>query len=69
VRGIENDGQDSGPSLRRCEACVLVAALGPGDAEAVARGADDARDVDRDLDLADLAEQIGDAGIVVERGN
>jgi hypothetical protein len=49
VRGIENDGQDGCPSRCRCETWVLVAALGPSDAEAVARSADDD---DRD-DLGD----------------
>ncbi len=46
---------------------VLVAAFDPGDPEAVIGGPDHARDVDRDLDLPDLAERIADAGIVVER--
>jgi len=38
VWGIEDDGKDGGPSLGRCEARVLVAALDPGDPEAVIGG-------------------------------
>ena len=49
------------------KACVLVAAFDPGDTEAVVGGADHARDLDRDLDLADLGEGVIGAGIVVER--
>ena len=65
--GLDHDGQDRGPALGRGELAVLVAALDPGDAEAVGRGADDAGDLDRDLRLAELGERIVGAGIVVER--
>jgi hypothetical protein len=66
MRSVENDGQNSSPSLGRDEARVLVTALGPGDEEAVVGSPDDTRDVDRDLNLSDLAERISRAGIVVE---
>src|SRR3546814_13184693 len=48
-------------------ASVLIAALGPGDAEAVLRGANDARNIDRDLKFADLGEGIVGPRIVIER--
>src|SRR3546814_4199024 len=48
-------------------ASVLIAALGPGDAEAVLRGANDARNIDRDLKFADLREGIVGPRIVIER--
>src|SRR3546814_12600181 len=48
-------------------ASVLIAALGPGDAEAVLRGANDARNIDRDLNFADLGEGIVGPRIVIER--
>src|SRR3546814_16855753 len=48
-------------------ASVLIAALGPGDTEAVLRGANDARNIDRDLKLPDLGEGIVGPGIVIER--
>ena len=49
------------------ELAVLVAALDPGDAEAVRRRADDAGDVDGDLLPADLGEGVVGARVVVER--
>src|SRR3546814_8844277 len=55
------------PALRAGELTVLIAALGPGDAKAVGRGADHAGDVDRDLDPSDIGERTVGAGIVVER--
>src|SRR3546814_14550046 len=48
-------------------ASVLIAALGPGDAEAVLRGANDARNIDRDLKFADLGDGIVGTRIVIER--
>ena len=42
-------------------------ALGPGDAKTVSGRADDARDIDRDLFLADFGEGIIGAGIIAER--
>ena len=48
-------------------AAVLVAALDPGDAERIGRGADDAGDIDGDLLLAELGEGIVGAGIIVQR--
>jgi hypothetical protein len=63
----EDDGQDGGPSLGRGKACVLIAALDPGDPEAVVGGSDHVRDFDRDLDFADLGKRIVGSRIVVER--
>ena len=65
--GLNHDGEDRGPALGCGECAVLVAALGPGDPEAIRRGADDAGDVDRDLLLAELGEGIVGAGVIVER--
>ena len=42
--------------------------LGPGDAEAVVRGAYDAGNLDCDLLAADTGERIIGAGVIVERG-
>jgi restriction system protein len=66
VRGVQHNRQNGGPAFGGREACVLVAAFDPGDAEAVVGGADHARDVDCDLDLADLGERVIASGIVVE---
>src|SRR5579885_2496531 len=66
TRWLHDDGEDGGPSLGRCELAVLVAPLGPGHAETVGRGPDDARDVDRDLLLADLGEGVVGARVVVQ---
>src|SRR3546814_12964369 len=41
--------------------------LGPGDAKAGLRGANDARNIDRDLKFADLGEGIVGPRIVIER--
>ena len=65
--GLDDDGEDGGPALGRGELPFSIAALDPGDAEAVGRGADDAGDLDGDLLLADLGEGIVGAGVVVER--
>src|SRR5262252_9486500 len=65
VRGVDHDGEDRGPMLGRREACVFIAALDPSDAEAVGGGADHAGNLDRHLDLADLAKGIIGAGIVI----
>src|SRR3546814_6743604 len=46
---------------------TLFRSLGPGDTEAVLRGANDARNIDRDLKLPDLGEGIVGPGIVIER--
>src|SRR5262245_39936534 len=67
VRGIDHHREDGGPALGRGEARVLVAALDPAHTEAVVGGADHARDLDRNLDLADAGEGIALPGIVVER--
>ena len=67
MRGFDHDGEDRGPVLGRCEACILVAALDPGDAEAVTGGTDHTGNLDRNLDFADLVEGIVGPGVVVER--
>jgi hypothetical protein len=64
---LKNNGGDRVPALGRGERLINVAALGPGDAEAILGGADDTRDLDGDLDLADLGEGIAGARIIVER--
>ena len=66
ARRLNDDGENRGPAFGRSEAGVLVAPLGPGDAEGIGRGANDARNVDGDLDLPDLGERIIGAGVVVE---
>src|SRR5882762_3430758 len=67
ARGLDHDGEDGGPAFGRGKLAVLVAALRPGDAEALRRGPDDARDLDRDLHLAKLGEGVVEARVVVER--
>src|SRR3546814_14428538 len=67
ARRLNGDGENGRPALRAGELTVLIAALGPGDAKAVGRGADHAGDVDRDLDPSDLGERIVGAGLVVAR--
>lgn len=46
---------------------VFVAALDPGDAEACVRGANDTRDLDGNLRVADLREGIVHPGMVIQR--
>jgi hypothetical protein len=45
---------DGAPAFGRSERVIDIAAFDPFDAKAVAGGADDARDLDRDLFLADF---------------
>src|SRR5262245_51552072 len=66
ARGIEDDGQDGGPTLGRSQRAVLVSALDPGDAEGRVRSADHARNFDRNLDFTDLGEGVIGAGVIVE---
>src|SRR5438034_1430585 len=66
ARGTQDDGQDGGPTLGRSQRGVLVSALGPGDAEGGVRGADHARNFDRNLDFTDLGEGVIGAGVIVE---
>ena len=65
-RRLKDDGEDSAPALGRGERLIDVATLGPGDAEAVVGGADDARNLDRDLDLADLGEGVAGPRIIIQ---
>jgi hypothetical protein len=65
-RRLKDDGEDGAPALGRGERLIDVAALGPGDAEAIVGSPDDARNLDGDLDLADLGEGVAGAGIVIE---
>ena len=67
VRGLLHGGEDRCPALGGTQAAVLVTTFDPGHAEAVGRGADDAGDLDRDLDLADLAERIERLRVAVQR--
>src|SRR5262249_60738979 len=67
ARGVEDDGEDGGPTLGRSQRAVLVAALDPGDAKGGVGGADHARDFDRDLNFTDLGEGVVGAGVIVER--
>jgi hypothetical protein len=67
ARRLDDDSYDRGPALGGGEAAILIAALGPGDTEAIGRRAEHAGDVDRDLHLADLGKGVVRAGIVVER--
>src|SRR3546814_11729446 len=53
ARRLNGDGENGRPALRAGELTVLIAALGPGDAKAVGRGADHAGDVDRELDRSE----------------
>ncbi len=64
---LGGEGQDAGPALGGDQGAVLIASLDPGDPEAVGRGADDAGDLDRDLDLADQAERVIGLGVGVQR--
>src|SRR3954464_11392247 len=66
ARGIEDDGQDGGPTLGRSQRTVLVSALDPSDAEGRVRGADHARDFNRDLSFADFGEGVVGPGVIVE---
>src|SRR3546814_20577873 len=67
ARRLERDGDDCRPARALDQAAVLIAALGPGDTEAVLRGANDARNLDRDLKLPDPGEGIVGPGIALER--
>src|SRR6266849_6090787 len=51
---VDHDGQDCGPTLSRAQAAVLVNALNPGNTERGRRGPDDAGDLDRDLQHAQI---------------
>src|SRR4029453_3811137 len=66
ARGIEDDGQDGGPTLGRRQRAVLVSARDPGNTEGGIRGADHARNFDRNLNFTDLGEGVIRAGIIVE---
>src|SRR5215831_7230401 len=67
ARGIEDDGEDSGPTLGGSQRAVLVTALDPGDAKGGIGGADHARHFDRDLNFTDLGEGVVSTGVIVER--
>ena len=67
ARGIEDNGEDGGPTFSRGQRAVLVATLDPGDAKGGVGGADHARDFDRDLNFTDLGEGVVGAGVIVER--
>src|SRR5579875_3164535 len=55
---LDRDGEDRGPARGVGERTVLIAVLDPFDAEARRRCADDARDVDGDLLLAEFGERV-----------
>src|SRR5262252_4006554 len=66
ARGIEDDGEDGGPTLGRSQRPVLVSALDPGDAKGGVGGADHARHFDRNLNFTELGERVVSAGVIVE---
>src|SRR5262249_34002624 len=66
ARGVEDDGEDGGPTLGGSQRAVLIAPLDPGDAKGGVGGADHARDFDRYLNFTELGEGVVGAGIIVE---
>src|SRR5690349_20691855 len=66
ARDTHDNGEDGGPTLGRSQRAVLVSALDPGDAEGGVRGADHARNFDRNLNFTDLGEGVIRAGVIVE---
>src|SRR5450755_81929 len=65
---VDHNGQDGGPALYRAQAAVLVRTLYPGNAERGRRSADNAGDLNGDLQPAQIGEGIVGAGVIVERG-
>jgi len=55
-RRVDHDGKDCGPTLGRAQAAVLVNALDPGNAKRGWRGPNDAGDLDRNLQLAQIGK-------------
>lgn len=65
ARGLNDDGENGGPALRRSKSVILVTGFFPSDAEGIARGADDVRHGDRDLNPPDFGEGIVGAGAIL----
>lgn len=66
-RRANDNGQHSRPVRRGGELAALVAALIPGDAEAVSRCPDDILHIDRNLLVGEVRERVVGARIIVER--
>jgi hypothetical protein len=64
---VDHDGQDCGPTLGRTQAAVLVNALDPGHTKGCWRCPDDAGDLDRNLQPAEIGKGVVGAGIFIQR--
>src|ERR1700730_11485686 len=68
TRRLDNNSEYGAPTFGPGKASALVAALGPSYPEAIRRCPDHTGDLDRHLDLMNLAEGIDRSSIVVEGG-